>query len=53
MRYAKSTDHLFSELEKSLLSARLAKKGDTVVVLSGTPPTRRGVTNMMKLHRIE
>ncbi len=53
MGYAKSTDHLFSELGKSLLSARLAKKGDAVVVLSGTPPTRRGGTNMMKLHRIE
>ena len=53
MGYAESTDHLFGALEKSLLENRLAKKGDTVVVLSGTSPTRRGVTNMMKLHRIE
>jgi pyruvate kinase len=53
MGYSESTDHLFGALEESLLENRLAKKGDTVVVLSGTSPTRRGVTNMMKLHRIE
>ncbi len=53
MRYAESTDLLLGELEKSLLSSRLAKKGDVVVVLSGMPPTQRGGTNMLKLHRIE
>lgn len=52
MKFEENADLLLGEMDKTLLSMRLAKERDTVVVLSGTPLTQRGVTNMMKLHNI-
>lgn len=46
-----STDAMLSLGEKTLSGKRLLKKGDTVVIVSGTSATV-GATNMMKVHRI-
>jgi pyruvate kinase len=43
---------LMVALDRALLKERLAKKGDTVVVLSGSPIGMAGKTNLMKLHRV-
>lgn len=51
IRKLKSMDAQFREVEKELLSERLAKKGDIVVITAGTPNVQ-GTTRLMKLHVI-
>lgn len=43
---------LTQQAEKILLKHRLVKKNDMVTILAGTPIQRRGITNLLKLHRI-
>ncbi|OGV99286.1 MAG: pyruvate kinase [Nitrospinae bacterium RIFCSPLOWO2_02_FULL_39_110] len=52
MRLIEDTDDLIREMDRNLISNRLAKKGDPVVILMGMPISRKGATNMMKLHRV-
>jgi|SRR3990167_1574375 len=52
MRLIEDTDDLIREMDRNLISNRLAKKGDPVVILMGMPISRKGATNMMKLHKI-
>jgi pyruvate kinase len=52
MRPIASTDRLIEGVEKSLLAERLAKRGDTIVLLMGAPIYKKGTTNLLKVHRI-
>jgi pyruvate kinase len=40
------------EVERQLLALGRAREGDHVVIVAGTPPGRRGTTNMLKIHRL-
>jgi pyruvate kinase len=44
------TDEMFAEVDESLLTEGLAKKGDKVVVISGSPPGVAGSTNDLRVH---
>ncbi len=52
MRPLSSTDEMIKEVERLLLSKRLAKKGDRVVITASTPILGAGRTNLLKLHSI-
>lgn len=52
MRLIEATDDLIREMDRSLVSDKLVRKGDSVVILMGMPISQKGVTNMMKLHRV-
>jgi pyruvate kinase len=47
----KTMDAQFSEVERALLSERLARKGDIIVITAGIP-NMEGTTRLMKLHVI-
>jgi pyruvate kinase len=51
LRFSKSTDRMLLQGERALLAAGLLKRGERVVVVSGTSP-QAGATNLMKLHRM-
>ncbi|KQQ19677.1 pyruvate kinase [Rathayibacter caricis DSM 15933] len=44
------TDAMFAQVDAVLLNKGLAKPGETVVVVSGSPPGRAGTTNDMRVH---
>ena len=46
------TDRMFLQVDDFFLSNGLAKEGDTVVVVSGSPPGIAGSTNDMRVHKI-
>jgi len=46
------TDEMVQQVERALLDLGRAKLGDLVVIVAGTPPGRRGSTNMLKIHRL-
>ena len=48
----KDVDDLTAAAEKRLLQEKLARKGDVVAIVAGTPLGLRGKTNLMKLHVI-
>lgn len=53
VREGGSTDTVLKELDVALLQDNLAKKGDRLVVLMGTPATNRlGPTNMVMIHHV-
>lgn len=52
MGLIEDTDDLIREMDRSLVSDKLVRKGDSVVILMGMPISQKGVTNMMKLHRV-
>ena len=45
-------DTLAEMTEKKLLQERLARKGDVIGIIAGTPMGVRGTTNFMKFHVI-
>jgi pyruvate kinase len=47
-----NTDGMVRIVERSMLDLGRAKLGDLVVIVAGTPPGRRGTTNMLKIHRL-
>ncbi len=51
LRFSRNTDRMLRQGERSLLAAGLLRRGERVVVVSGTSP-RAGATNLMKLHRM-
>jgi pyruvate kinase len=53
MRLIEGTDELINEVEKSLIADKLAKKGDSLIIILGSPIYSRGTTNLMKIHKIE
>jgi len=46
------TDRMFMQVDEFFLSKGLAKEGDKVVVISGSPPGIAGSTNDIRIHRI-
>jgi pyruvate kinase len=46
------TDEMVRQVERALVDLGRAKEGDLVVIVAGTPPGRRGTTNMLKIHRL-
>jgi len=52
MRPLKSTDAVFTEVEKALVKNGLARKGDSIIITASTPILGAGKTNLMKLHTI-
>src|SRR2546426_6617603 len=51
LRFATSTDRMLGDGQRALLESGLLKRGERVVIVSGTTP-RAGATNLMKLHRL-
>ena len=51
LRLSRNTDRMLRQGERALLAAGLLRRGDRVVVVSGTSP-QAGATNLMKLHRL-
>ena len=52
MGLIEDTDDLIREMDRGLVSNKMVRKGDSVVILMGMPISQKGVTNMMKLHRV-
>ncbi len=52
IRHVYNTDGMIKEVERSLLGAGIAKKGDNIVITAGSPLMARGKTNFMKLHTV-
>ncbi|HEV2349938.1 MAG TPA: pyruvate kinase [Terriglobia bacterium] len=48
-----STDSMVEEAAAWLRKSGEVKPGDIIAVIAGTPISRRGTTNLLKLHRIE
>ena len=48
-----STDRMVEEAASWLGRSGVVKRGDVIAVIAGTPISRRGSTNLLKLHRIE
>jgi pyruvate kinase len=46
------TDAMFGQVDDILLTQSLAELGDTVVVISGSPPGIAGSTNDIRVHRV-
>jgi pyruvate kinase len=49
---APSTDHAVEQVDHALVQLGIARQGDLIVVVSGSPPGYAGTTNTMRLHRI-
>ncbi len=52
MRQLGGTDQMFFEVEKALLEEKIVKRGDNIVIISGSPLSTRAKTNFMKIHQI-
>jgi pyruvate kinase len=50
--YVEHTDLMFHQVDDYLLSNDLAKVGDKVIVISGSPPGIAGSTNDLRVHRV-
>ncbi|MGO2659803.1 pyruvate kinase [Mycetocola reblochoni] len=46
------TDAMFGQVDDALLEGKLAREGDKVVVISGSPPGIAGSTNDVRVHRV-
>ncbi len=51
IRHLKTPRGIFQEVERELLSAKLVKKGDLIVITAGTP-NKTGTTSLMRLYVI-
>jgi pyruvate kinase len=47
------TDSMVSRAEKMVVSQGFARKGDIIVITSGTPIGQKGTTNLVNVHAIE
>jgi pyruvate kinase len=47
-----STDTMFPEAEKTVQKLKLARKGDTIVIVSGDPKGPMGRTDLLKIQRV-
>ncbi|NOZ24824.1 MAG: pyruvate kinase [Nitrospirae bacterium] len=52
MRPLSHTDEMVFEVEKSLIDNKVARRGDTIIIIASSPLHERGKTNFMKIHRI-
>ncbi|MFC1855725.1 pyruvate kinase alpha/beta domain-containing protein, partial [Thermodesulfobacteriota bacterium] len=49
----KSLENVIKKVERELLSKKIAKVGDVVIIVCGMPIIATGQTNLLKIHRIE
>ena len=49
--FIEETEAMIESVDGALQAEQVLRPGDTMVVLAGTPSTRQGTTNMLKLHR--
>jgi pyruvate kinase len=52
VEHVEHTDRMFIQVDDYLLANDLAKVGDKVVVISGSPPGISGSTNDLRVHRV-
>jgi len=52
IKFPDNTDEMIAVSEKTLLDKRIAKNGDTIVIIASSPFTLGGNSNIMKLHKI-
>ncbi len=50
--FVQHTDDMFRQVDGKMLSMGLAKPGDYVVVVAGSPPNAPGSTNTLRVHQI-
>ena len=53
MLQVKSTEHMAEGAVARLRAAGAVKPGGLIAVVAGTPLSRRGTTNFLKVHRVE
>jgi pyruvate kinase len=53
MPRVQSTDRMVEGAARLLRARGVVEPGDLIAVLAGTPISRRGTTNLLKVHRIE
>jgi pyruvate kinase len=53
LRRIEQTDERVDEAERRLKEEGLVKKGERIVILSGTRISQPGGTNLMKLHEVQ
>ena len=51
-REIESTDTIFTEAEKTVQGLKLARKGNTIVIVSGDPKGPMGRTDLLKIQRV-
>jgi pyruvate kinase len=51
-REIESTDTIFSEAEKTVQRLKLARKGNTIVIVSGDPKGPMGRTDLLKIQKV-
>jgi pyruvate kinase len=49
--FARHMADLIADAEKTLVTRRLSRKGETIVIVSGTTPVR-GATNFLRVKKI-
>jgi pyruvate kinase len=52
VQIAQGTDEAVSQVDHSLAELGLARQGDLIVIVYGSPLGHQGTTNTMRLHRI-
>ena len=50
--FVEHTDDMFRQVDQSMLGLGLAKPGDYVVVVAGSPPNAPGSTNTLRVHQL-
>ncbi|RZU53020.1 pyruvate kinase [Krasilnikovia cinnamomea] len=50
--FVQHTDDMFRQVDRALLGLGLAKPGDYVVVVAGSPPNAPGSTNTLRVHQL-
>ena len=50
--FVQHTDDMFRQVDQALLGLGLAKPGDYVVVVAGSPPNAPGSTNTLRVHQL-
>ncbi|NWF98150.1 MAG: pyruvate kinase [Nitrospirae bacterium] len=52
MKLPSTTDEMITGIERVLLTEKIVKKGDNIVITSSSPLSTQSKTNFMKLHKI-
>jgi pyruvate kinase len=47
-----TTDEMVRQVDSSLITARVCAQDDLVIVVAGTPPSKPGTTNTIRVHRL-
>ena len=50
--FVEHTDDMFRQVDRSLLGLDVARMGDWVVIVAGSPPGTPGSTNTLRVHRL-